>query len=344
MAAMVVMPGRAPAGASASRHAHGIPFSYKLKLRATGLLGTATTYRDPMPSERASDSLLILDWGMRQSSQAANLVEWPGRALSMAKVPQEPSVTSARLDELTTQWSLLRLAHEQSVTGVGTARSALALRYAPAIRSYVGAQVKDAHDADELAQEVVVKILHGDFARAVRERGRFRDLLKVAVRNLVRNYWTRKNRRGRKVVDTDQLADLGQEDPFGDQALNASWRDSVLQMTWAALKTEDRAQPNRAAATLLRLRVDDPEADTVQLAARLEAATGRSLKPDAVRQQLRRARLRFAQLLVEEIARGLDDATPANVEEELGEVGLLEYVRDFLPPDWGTRGELRDDS
>ena len=90
---------------------------------------------------------------------------------------------------------------------------------------------------------------------------------------------------------------------------------------------------------VLRLRIEHPEDDSEQLAARLMEAAGRPFRADALRQQFA-DRLRFAQLLVEEMACGLDDPTPERVEEDLCEVGLMEYVRDFLPPDWRSRGQL----
>ena len=55
---------------------------------------------------------------------------------------------------------------------------------------------------------------------------------------------------------------------------------------------------------------------------------------------LRRARLRFAEALVDEVACGLADPTPARVAEELASLGLLEYVKDFLPEDWASKGQL----
>jgi hypothetical protein len=45
-------------------------------------------------------------------------------------------------------------------------------------------------------------------------------------------------------------------------------------------------------------------------------------------------------LLLEELAWGLDDPTPANLEEVLIELGLMDHVRDFLPADWREKGEL----
>src|SRR5437763_16068673 len=97
--------------------------------------------------------------------------------------PGEPQ----RLDQIDTRWSLLRLAHQPSLTQAGPARNAVAMLYRRAIRAYVGALVSAEQDADELAQEVLVRLLSGNFHRADPQRGRFRDMLKVAVANLVRN-------------------------------------------------------------------------------------------------------------------------------------------------------------
>lgn len=259
----------------------------------------------------------------------------------MSSHPDDGSQPHARLDAISTRWSLLDLARHDSISVAGPARNALALRYAGAIRSYIGAQVKDQQDADEVAQEAMVRILRGDFAVADPERGRFRDLLKVAVRNMVRTYWSRKQRRTGVQLDVAQLP-LESCDESGDQEWNATWRRSLLEMTWAALASHERSQPGSILYTVLRLRTEYPDENSSRLASRLSQSTGRSFRPDAVRQQLHRARLRFAQLLLEEVTRCLDDPTPERVEEELVDLGLLEYVRDFLSADWRTRGELRE--
>lgn len=258
----------------------------------------------------------------------------------MGRRSNEETEPRARLDAISTRWSLLRLAQDNSIRVAGPARNALALRYAGAIRGYIGAQVKDQQDADEVAQEAMVRILRGDFAQANPQRGRFRDLLKVAVRNMVRTYWSRKQRRTGVRLDVDQLP-LEAADESRDDEWNAAWRRSLLQMTWAALEAYERSQPGSVVCTVLRLRTEYPEEDSAHLAARLSESTGRTFRAEALRQQLRRARLRFAELLIEESARCLEEPTPERVEEELVDIGLMEYVRDFLSPAWRAKGELR---
>ena len=247
-----------------------------------------------------------------------------------------PTARGERLDNINTRWSLLRLAHDDALSQQGPAREALVLRYAPALRGYVGAMLRDSQDADEMAQEIVVKLLQGNFAGADPQRGRFRDLLKVAARNQVRTFLAKKQRRAGKDLDLNQFA----EDEPADLAWDESWRATVLTNTWAALEQYQRSHRGSVAHTLLKLRVDNPDDDSPALAEHLTAATGKQFNAAAMRQQLHRARRRFAELLLEEVSRLLAEPTPARVREELATIGLLEYVKEFLPVDWDERGEL----
>ena len=49
--------------------------------------------------------------------------------------------------------------------------------------------------------------------------------------------------------------------------------------------------------------------------------------------------MKFAELLVDEIADGLQQPSADDIEAELVALGLIEYVRKLLPPEWK---ELRD--
>jgi RNA polymerase sigma factor (sigma-70 family) len=216
----------------------------------------------------------------------------------------------------------------------------LVLRYAAAVRRYVGGILSKPEDADELAQDVVVRLLRGDFAGADPERGRFRDLLKTAVRNMIHNHWARQNRRCPVAMDLERLP--GPTDDSLDASWLAAWQTTILDHAWSALNDFEQAHPRTHAYTLLRLRAEAPDATSEELAARLSATTGTTIRLDACRQMLRRARLQLAQTLVKEVEMGLAEPTPERVEEELASLGLLDYVRDFLPPDWNSCGRLAE--
>lgn len=248
------------------------------------------------------------------------------------------SVLASRLEAIPTRWSLVQQAYATGPQTATAARQALVLRYAKSIRRYVGGMVKNAEDADELAQDVVMRLMKGDFGGADPTRGRFRDLLKTATRNMVHNHWAKSNRR--KTADTD-LNLVGKEDE-SDPRWDAEWQANVLDHAWAALKDAERKTPTSPAYTLLKLRAENPDATSDELAEKLSAKTKSPVRADACRQMLRRARLRFAEALVTEIGVGLADPSPARVAEELAALGLLGYVQDFLPSDWASTGELKE--
>jgi RNA polymerase sigma factor (sigma-70 family) len=242
--------------------------------------------------------------------------------------------SSQRLEFISTIWEDVKKAHLGPLTEAGVARKALVLRYNKAIRNYVGALVRNEQDADDLAQQVVVRLLSGQFASADPEKGSFRRMLTVAAHNMVRSYWSRKRRHAPVSIDVEEVDSGIAEDP--DQQGTEIWRQTLLAMAWEALRTYERTHPGSVAFTLLRLRVDYPDDDSDQLAVRLSEKTGRNFRPEATRQQLRRARVRFGQLVLEEVARTLDDPTPERVQEELIEAGLMPYLDDLLPSDWST--------
>lgn len=237
----------------------------------------------------------------------------------------------SRIEAISTRWTLLRKAHEGPSDTAVDARNALVLRYQPAVRRYVGALVRNDQEADDLAQDVMLRLLAGDFGGADPDRGRFRDLLKVAIRNMVRNRWKQQKRR--RAVDFD-VAQVGASPEEDEGRWLSEWRQSVLNLAWKAMEQKEQARPGSMHYTLLRLRIDCPNDTSEQLAVRLFEKLGQTVRADAVRQKLRRARLEFADLLISEIAKGLRDPSPEKIEEELAALGLIDLMRELLPADW----------
>jgi len=62
----------------------------------------------------------------------------------------------------------------------------------------------------------------------------------------------------------------------------------------------------------------------------LGALLGKPLSPAAARQALHRARERFAALLIDQVADILGDSDVEQVEQELIDLGLLDYCRPAL--------------
>jgi hypothetical protein len=147
---------------------------------------------------------------------------------------------------------------------------------------------------------------------------------------MVRNHWDRQKRRKSVDLDMNVLEEQENEGPPHEDPWIAHWRTNLLDLAWSALEEYERSHVGSLSYTVLRLRADFPEATSEELATRLSQQLGREIRPDALRQQLKRARARFAEFLVAEIAAGLDQADPTRIQEELIFLGIYEFIKDVI--------------
>jgi RNA polymerase sigma-70 factor (ECF subfamily) len=232
------------------------------------------------------------------------------------------------LSQISTCWSAVGRAHMDLGEGVEAARRALLERYSGAVYRYLHGALRDAPAAEDLYQEFALLFLRGDFRRAAPERGRFRDYVKTALWRLVARHCACRHA-GPRTLAID-VADPAPAAPDqADQEFVRSWRSELLSRAWQALERfEERT--GRPFYQVLRLRVEQPDASSDQLAALLSAQLGKCLTAAAARQALHRAREVFADLLLDEVTGSLADPTADAVEQELADLGLLEYCRPAL--------------
>lgn len=201
------------------------------------------------------------------------------------------------------------------------------LRYAPAIRSYLAALLKDADLLDEVVQDFLLHIVEHRFVPEQVTRGRFRDYLKACVRNAALAALRRKKL---LQADDEALAVLAAPDDPADEASREwhdEWRRTLLSRAWDRLLAHQSRASGNHFHRVLRLAVDHSDEDTAALVERLAVETKHRLTVEAFRQQLSRARKRFAELLLEEVRQTLEKPTDEMVEEELADLELLEFVR-----------------
>jgi RNA polymerase sigma factor (sigma-70 family) len=234
-----------------------------------------------------------------------------------------------RLMDLSTQWTLVFKIKDSPREEASRAAALLMSRYAGAVHRYLLKALRDSDAAQELDQEFAVRFLRGDFRHGDPSRGRFRDYVKRAVQNLMKDYYRRKQ----PVVSLDSgIAELAVKDEglaqFDRQFLQ-SWRNDLLDRAWSAVKELEHTT-GQPYYTALRIRVNDPDLTSSGWAERLAEALGRPFSPGAFRQTLQRARRVYADHLIAEVAGSLNDLRPQALEEELADLELLEYCRPYL--------------
>lgn len=234
------------------------------------------------------------------------------------------------LSHISTLWTLVRQAHGGAAGQIGAAQQALLERYAGAVHRYLLGALRSQDAADELFQEFSLRFLRGDFKRADPERGRFRSYLKTALFHLIIDH--QKRQQVQPVPLGPQAAEPASpaaQCTDSEREFLESWREELMDRTWAALAEVER-RTGRPQHTVLRFRADHPALSAAEMAEQLSARLGKSVGIDWVRQVLHRAREKFTDLLLAEVAQSLEDPTPEHLEQELTELGLLAYCKPAL--------------
>jgi RNA polymerase sigma-70 factor (ECF subfamily) len=234
------------------------------------------------------------------------------------------------LSQITTRWSMVWQAHRGDADAVPLAQRVLMERYGGAVYRYLLGALRDPDTAGELSQEFALRFLRGDFKRADPERGRFRDFLKTSVQNLITDHHRR------RLAGPRQLPDSRYDHPDSrevvsrlEQEFLQSWRNELLNRAWQRLARLEE-QAGKPFFTVLRHRAEHPDHRSAQMAGLLAEKLNKPLTAAAVRQTLHRAREKFADYLLDEVASSLNRPSPEQLGEELIALGLLEYCRPAL--------------
>jgi RNA polymerase sigma-70 factor (ECF subfamily) len=235
------------------------------------------------------------------------------------------------IDQISTRWAFIR----DPVKFV--------MRYAPAIQGYLGVFLKNPHDVEDVCQALLLRVVERGMVEENLLQGRFRDYLIATVRNAALAHLRRRSLKTQDGCQLEGVAAVPEVFVLPDEEEWLSrWRRVVLSGAWDALEMHENEHPGNLSFTALRALVEHPDESSSQLAARVSQVCGRIVAPEAFRKQVSRARRLFAEFLVAETARTLDNPTPQHVEEELIDIGVMKHVQPFLPPDWQTSGKLLD--
>jgi RNA polymerase sigma-70 factor (ECF subfamily) len=165
--------------------------------------------------------------------------------------------------------------------------------------------------------------MRGDFRRADPAKGRFRDYLKTALSHLVTDHFRSRQQAPAPLAHDVAAASASMED---DEArFVANWRAELLDRTWQAL-----LEFNPTYHAVHRLRIDNPDIPSTEMAAQLSGQLGKEISAALVRKSLQRAYEKFVNLLLDEVALSLEAPDKDAIEQELKELDLLRFCRSAL--------------
>ena len=231
------------------------------------------------------------------------------------------STPSDHLTDLETSWTTIRNAHIPGPEGQAAMRELIG-RYHDAVERYLRLKLRDQNLADEVFQEFWTKLLTRKLAGADHNKGRFRDYLRTVLHRLIIDHF-----RGRRLaaLPPGDLLDPSVPDADYDQV----WREAVIKRVWSRLESHEASTPKNRYASVLHLRVGNPDAQIEEIAKQLSDQVGTSITPEAFRKTLQRARGKFLELLIQELRETIHPATPEDIEEEINDLGLGQLYRRY---------------
>ncbi len=200
-------------------------------------------------------------------------------------------------------------------------------RYGRAIRKYVATLIHDPNDAEEVEQEFMLRMVQKGFHTADSNKGRFRYYLITIVRNAAMQWLCRRNQVPLPIESLEHM-------PVSEHSQlewTSDWRKCILKAAWKSLDKYQKRTTNNLFCTVLRVSAQYESADSPTLAKMVSEMSGQTLTPEAYRKQLSRARKRFADHIVQEVARTLIEPTLEGIKDELNCLDLMKYVEGYLP-------------
>ncbi len=234
-----------------------------------------------------------------------------------------------RLSQIETLWSVVLKAHESPSQG-RDATQLLLDRYGAAVRRYLGGALRDPVAADDLYQDFAMRFLRGDFHAANPDKGRFRNFLKTILFRMVADHHRQRQRQRSVQLDEEiQPVDPDDDTDQRDQQFTRVWRDEMLKRAWASMAATEK-ETGKPWYSVMRLRVENPQLSSDEMAERLSEQLGRPISKTNLRVILHRAREQFAESLIDTIADSLTSGSIDEIEEELADLELLEYCQQAL--------------
>ena len=240
----------------------------------------------------------------------------------MSGTHDELSSVPASAQFATTHWSVVLAAGERELPQAAEALEKLCRAYWYPLYVYVRRQGNSPEDAQDLTQIFFSRVLEKNyFAKADRDRGKFRTFLLGSLKNFLINEWKRAGRlkRGGDLTFLSIDANVA-EDRYATEPANESNPDAAYEQRWAVTLIEH---------VLATLRREYSAADKARLfeelkgfiwgdkstAPHAEIAGQLNMTEGSVKVAVHRLRHRFRELLRAEVAHTV--ARPEDVDDEL---------------------------
>ena len=230
-----------------------------------------------------------------------------------------------------THWSAVLAAGRDESEAARAALAELCQTYWAPLYSFVRSRGHAAHDAQDLTQSFFAYLIeHRIYARADREKGKFRSFLLASLKNFLGHAYEREQtlKRGgaydflpldearAEAAESLFQTHFNSGHPAGEDLLfEKSWAEAVVEAALDRLEAEQKAEGKEKLFARLRMFLTS---SAEPLPTYEDLALGLNLAASTLRSQVTRLRARFREFLRAEVRRTVE--TEAEVDGELHEL------------------------
>jgi len=229
----------------------------------------------------------------------------------------------------TTRWSMVRRAGVSSENESRQALSELIELYWYPLYAFARRRGNPHHDAMDLTQSFVRRLLSGDVLSSVsQEKGRFRTFLMVSFKN----FMTNQNRAATSIrrggaVTTTSLSTQDFHNRYDLEPVHKETAESIFELSWvdailARARNRLADEYRRVGKESLFETLEPLMTKGVDAVPRTEICRQLNLSSAAVSMSIHRMRRRFGELLRSEVAETLDEST--DIDDEIR--ALMEII------------------
>lgn len=233
------------------------------------------------------------------------------------------------IDFETTQWSMV-LASGGKSESAGEALSDLCNKYWKPVNGYILSRGYSPDVASELTQEFFLRVVEKNTFRSARpEFGRFRQFLKVSVKNFLINDWkrsqTQKRGVGLKRIDLDALPEVSANGVVSkkrdapDAIFDREWALAVLSMALELVRSKFTVTGRAALFAELEPRLTGSQ----EPRSYSEIAGEFGLSESAVKGTAHRIRQIYREMLRDVVRQTLADGSEDDLEQELRDLRAI---------------------
>ncbi|MCB1224403.1 MAG: sigma-70 family RNA polymerase sigma factor [Verrucomicrobiales bacterium] len=226
-----------------------------------------------------------------------------------------------------TRWTWVGQSAEPQGETSNQAMAAFCERYWKPLYAFARRSTSHPEDAEDLTQGFFAHLLEkGLLAKADPDRGKLRSYLLIAFKRYMQHQWKKDSAQKRggdhTHVSWENLEEFNGYEPQASEsetpehAFERSWAVMILSRAQDKLRQEEIARGHEVEFQLLEPSISGV-GDDAEDASSKELAAALGVSDVAVRQKIRRLRIRFGEKLREEVAETLNTRDKETIDEEI---------------------------